>query len=93
MNDPFSNKAFADKNMLNFPLISDYKREVIKLYDVELKDFAGLKGYTFAERSVFILDKMALLTTTGFQKTPEYSQTTKKSKRCGTKWPKTICEL
>lgn len=57
VNDPFSNMAFAEKNMLTFPLLSDYTREVIKLYGVELKDFAGLKGYSAAQRSVFVLDK------------------------------------
>jgi len=57
VNDPYSNRGFAEQNMLNFPLLSDYNREVVKLYDIELKDFAGLKGYTAAKRSVFILDK------------------------------------
>jgi peroxiredoxin len=37
--------------------LSDYNREVIRLYDIELKDFVGLKGYSVAKRSVFILDK------------------------------------
>lgn len=57
VNDPFSNKGFAEKNLLTFPLLSDYNREVIRLYGIELKDFAGLKGYSVAKRSVFILDK------------------------------------
>ena len=57
VNDPFSNKGFAERNMLTFPLLSDYSREVVRLYDIELKDFAGLKGYSVAQRSVFILDK------------------------------------
>ncbi len=57
VNDPFTNKEFAEKNSLNFPLLSDYNREVIKLYDVPLEDFAGLKGYTAAKRSVFLLDE------------------------------------
>ncbi len=56
VNDPFSNKAFAEANMLNFPLLSDYNREVVKLYGILATDFAGLKGYTAAKRSVFILD-------------------------------------
>ncbi len=56
VNDPFSNKAFAERNMLSFPLLSDYNREVIGLYNVTAKDFAGLKGYTAAKRSVFIVD-------------------------------------
>ena len=55
--DPFSNKAFAEKNMLAFPILSDYKREIIKAYGIQLPDFAGLKDYTTAKRSIFILDK------------------------------------
>jgi len=57
VNDPFSNKAFAEKNRLPFPILSDYKREVIKKYGLEMSDFAGLHGYTVAKRSIFILDK------------------------------------
>jgi len=56
VNDPFSNKAFAEANSLSFPLLSDYNRKVVKLYGVEARDFAGLKGYTAAKRSIFILD-------------------------------------
>jgi len=57
VNDPFSNKAFAERNMLNFPLLSDYNREVVGIYGVAAKDFAGLKGYTAAKRSIFIVDR------------------------------------
>ncbi len=57
VNDPFSNKGFAEKNRLPFPILSDYKREVIKKWGLELPDFAGLKDYTVAKRSIFILDK------------------------------------
>jgi peroxiredoxin len=57
VSDPFSNKAFAEKNMLPFPILSDYKREVVKTYGLELPDFAGLRGYTVAKRSIFIVDK------------------------------------
>jgi len=57
VNDPWSNTGFKEVNMLNFPLLSDYNREVIKRYGVELNNFAGLKGYTVAKRSVFVLDK------------------------------------
>lgn len=56
VNDPFSNKAFAERNMLNFPLLSDYNREVVGIYGVAAKDFAGLRGYTAAKRSIFIVD-------------------------------------
>jgi peroxiredoxin len=57
VNDPFSNKAFHEENALNFPLLSDYTREVVRRYGVYHEDFAGLKGYTTAKRSVFILDE------------------------------------
>ena len=57
VNDPFSNKAFAEKNRLPFPILSDYKREIIKKYGLEMPNFAGLPGYTVAKRSIFILDK------------------------------------
>jgi peroxiredoxin len=56
VNDPFSNKAFHEENVLNFPLLSDYAREVVKKYNVAQQDFAGLRGYTAAKRSVFIVD-------------------------------------
>lgn len=57
VNDPFSNKAFHEMNMLNFPLLCDYNREVIEAYGISLHDFAGLQGYTVAKRSVFIVDR------------------------------------
>jgi len=56
VSDPFSAKAFAEKNRLPFPILSDYNREVIKAYGLELSNFAGLNGYTVAKRSIFILD-------------------------------------
>jgi peroxiredoxin len=57
VSDPFSNKAFAEKNYLAFPILSDYKREVIRAYGIELPNFAGLAGYTTSKRTIFILDK------------------------------------
>src|SRR2546422_10918075 len=57
VNDPFTNKAFAQNNNLNFPILSDYNREVVKRYNVFHEDFGNLKGYTVAKRSVFILDR------------------------------------
>lgn len=57
VNDPFSNSGFAEANQLNFPLLSDYDRSVIQLYGVRLDDFAGLPGYTTAQRAIFILDR------------------------------------
>lgn len=61
VNDPFSNKAFAEKNRLPFPILSDYSRQVIKAYGLESPDFAGLQGYTAAKRSIFILDDKGIV--------------------------------
>ncbi len=61
VNDPFSNKAFHEENALNFPLLCDYNRQVVKDYDVYHENFAGLKGYTAAKRSVFILDSIGVI--------------------------------
>jgi peroxiredoxin len=57
VNDPFTNKAFVDRNGLPFPVLSDYARRTIRRYGVALENFAGLKDYTVAKRSVFILDE------------------------------------
>jgi peroxiredoxin len=61
VNDPFSNKAFAEKNRLTFPILSDHNRQVIKIYGVEAHDFGGLKGYTVAKRSIFIVDQTGIV--------------------------------
>jgi glutaredoxin-dependent peroxiredoxin len=70
VNDPYSNKGFAEKNRLTFPILSDYKREVIKAYNLELPDFAGLKGYTTAKRSIFVLDKNGVVRYTWITEDP-----------------------
>jgi len=56
VNDPFTNKAFAEANRLQFPILSDYTRDTIRKFSVFHEDFAGLKGYVAAKRSVFVLD-------------------------------------
>jgi len=61
VNDPFSNKAFAEKNRLPYPILSDYKREVIRQYGLESTDFAGLGGYVVAKRSIFVLDEKGVV--------------------------------
>lgn len=53
---PFANNAFAGRNNLNFPILSDYTREAVRAYDIALDDFAGLPGYTAAKRAVFVVD-------------------------------------
>ena len=53
---PFANAAFAEKNNLNFPLLSDVSHQTVKDYGVALENFAGVEGYTASQRAVFIVD-------------------------------------
>ncbi len=62
VNDPWTNKAFSDHNKLNFPILSDYNRDVVHQYNVFHENFGGLKGYTVAKRSVFVLDSNGVIT-------------------------------
>jgi peroxiredoxin len=61
VDSPFANKAFAAQNNLQFPLLSDYGREVVKLYGVTLDNFAGMTGYVAANRAIFVLDKQGVV--------------------------------
>ena len=67
---PFANKAFSDQNKLTFPLLCDYTREVSKAYAGLYEDFAGVKGYTAAKRSVFVLDASGVVKYVWVTETP-----------------------
>jgi peroxiredoxin len=54
---PFANKTFRENNHLNFPILSDYKREVIKRYGIIMANLGSLVDYNAAKRSVFVLDE------------------------------------
>ena len=54
---PFANKMFTENRHLNFPVLSDYKREVINKYGIKMKDLASLRDYNAAKRSIFIIDE------------------------------------
>jgi peroxiredoxin len=51
----FTLKAFADQQKFNFPLLSDFNKQVIRDYGVFNEDMIGLKG--IAKRAVFVIDK------------------------------------
>ena len=55
---PFAQKAFAEKYSLTFPLLCDFKREVIKKYGVVWKNLGGVEGYDTANRAIFVLDDL-----------------------------------
>jgi len=52
---PFANKAFAEKNNYNFPVLADYTSKTIKEYGVLMPDLLHIKDYNAAKRSVFVI--------------------------------------
>jgi len=59
---PFANAAFAEKNKLNFSVLSDYGREATRAYDVAMENFAGMPGYTASKRAVFVVNGEGVIT-------------------------------
>src|SRR3954466_11830078 len=51
----FTLAAFKKDQNLNFPLLSDFNKEVIRAYGAFSEDMIGLKG--IAKRSTFVIDK------------------------------------
>ncbi|HLP20332.1 MAG TPA: redoxin domain-containing protein [Chitinophagales bacterium] len=57
---PFSLGVFKQQNNINFDLLSDYNKTLIKDYDMYQEDFAlGLKGV--AKRGVVVIDKEGII--------------------------------
>lgn len=52
---PFANKAFAEKNGLDFPVLGDYTSQTIREYGVLMPDLLHVKGYNAAKRSIFVV--------------------------------------
>jgi peroxiredoxin len=57
VDSPWANKAFAQHYNLNFPLLSDFERVVVKQYGILFEGLGGVKGYTVAKRAVFVVDE------------------------------------
>lgn len=57
VDSPFANKAFATKNEINYPLLSDYSRSTVNAYGIPFDNFAGMEGYISANRAVFVVDE------------------------------------
>jgi peroxiredoxin len=56
VDSPFSQEAFAKANDgFNFPLLSDFNKEVSTAYDVLFEDLIGFKGVS--KRSAFVINK------------------------------------
>jgi glutaredoxin-dependent peroxiredoxin len=58
---PFANKFFTENRHLNFPVLSDYKRETVSKYGIIMPNLGPLEAYDAAKRSVFVLDKDGII--------------------------------
>lgn len=59
VDSPYAQKAWVQQLNLNFPLLSDFNKEVSKAYEVLYEDLGGLKGV--AKRSAFVLDREGII--------------------------------
>lgn len=55
----FAQKAWADQQRLNFPLLSDFNKDVIRKYGVVNPDMIGLKD--ISKRAVFVIDRSGVV--------------------------------
>lgn len=62
VDSPFALTGWAQANGITFDLLSDYKKECIKLFDVEFEGLAGMEGYISSNRAVFISDESGEVT-------------------------------
>jgi|TARA_B100001250_G_scaffold123603_1_gene104953 peroxiredoxin len=62
VDSPFALTGWAQANNISFDLLSDYKKECIKLFDVEFHGLAGMEGYVSSNRAVFIADSSGEIT-------------------------------
>ena len=55
VDSPFALDAWAEKEGYDFPLLSDFNKEVSQSYDSLYEDLLGFKGVS--KRSAFVVDK------------------------------------
>ncbi len=56
VDSPWANAEFARKYNLEFPLLSDLDRDVVKAYDATFVGLGGIDGYISANRVVIVID-------------------------------------
>ena len=60
VDSPWANGGFTNQYNLEFDLLSDIDRSVIKSYGVLFEGLGGIDGYTCANRAVFIIKDEAV---------------------------------
>ncbi|WP_457628821.1 redoxin domain-containing protein [Oceanithermus sp.] len=56
---PFCQSAFAEKNRLAYPLLSDFNREAVRAFGVVLPELKGLRE--LAQRAAFVVDRSGIV--------------------------------
>lgn len=59
VDSPFAQEAWARAEKLNFPLLSDFNKEVCVAYGAQYADLIGFKGV--AKRSAFVIDRQGVV--------------------------------
>lgn len=54
VDNPFAQKAWSKENKLNFPIVSDFNKDVSKAYGAMYEELIGFKGVS--KRSAFVID-------------------------------------
>ncbi|MSS70809.1 MAG: redoxin domain-containing protein [Candidatus Latescibacteria bacterium] len=59
VDSPFAQEAWAKQEKLNFPLLSDFNKEICAAYGAQYADLMGFKGV--AKRSAFVIDRQGIV--------------------------------
>ena len=59
IDSPFAQEQMAKVDKLQFPLLSDFNKEVSEAYDVLYADLLGFKGVS--KRSAFVIDETGVI--------------------------------
>ncbi|MBI2506209.1 MAG: peroxiredoxin [Candidatus Latescibacteria bacterium] len=59
VDSPFALGAWAEKEKITIPLLSDFNKQVSAAYGAQYEDLIGLKGV--AKRSAFVIDKQGII--------------------------------
>lgn len=83
----YSLKAFAQTYNLQFPLLSDFNKRVVRLYGVLQDPWVGLGYKGVAKRAAFVVDKRGMLryrwVTDVPSEEPPYSEVVKAAQKLG----------
>ena len=68
IDSPFAQEQMAKVDKLQFPLLSDFNKEVSEAYDVLYADLLGFKGVS--KRSAFVIDETGVILYSEYSEDP-----------------------